>query len=62
MDALCQFLLKVSQWFWSRRYYFLLEKGVGLYLKKIIIPFSLGCFVLTLAEFGPLALEKKMKM
>ena len=42
---------------------FSLGKGCGpLFEKKKIIPFTLGCFVPSLSEFGPLVLEKKMKM
>ena len=49
-DALCQFWLKLAQWFWSRRFYYFvnvfslfrnyisLEKDRTLHLKKIESP------------------------
>ena len=50
-DDFCQFWLKLTQWFWRRRFYFKfvnvfsqflnylpLEKGVALYLNKIEFP------------------------
>ena len=43
------------------RYYLPLEKGVVLYLnKQESITITQGCFVLSLIEISPVALEKKM--
>ena len=40
----------------------LLGKGRGPSFEQTLIPFTQGCFVLSLVEIGPLVLEKKMKM
>ena len=66
-DDLCQVWLKLTQWFWRRRFlkfvnvflhfrnYLPLEKGGAL-----LIPFTHGCFVPSLVEIGQVVLEKKM--
>ena len=73
MDALCQVWLKLAQWFWRRRFFFIssmyfrylcnylpLEKDGALNLKKTWIPFTQECFVPSLVEIGPVVLEKKI--
>ena len=69
-DALCQFWLKLVQWFWRRTVlnfvnvfsifhnYLPLEKGEALHLNKFEFPFTEGCFVSILVEIGPVVLEE----
>ena len=44
------------------RNYLSFEKGMALHLYKLKFPSTLGCFVPSLVEIGPVVLEKKMKM
>ena len=72
-NALCQVCLKLSQWFWRRRFFKFvnvfslfrnnlpLEKSGALHLKKKQwIPFTQECFVPSLVEIGQMVLEKKI--
>ena len=71
-DALCQVWLKLAQWFRRRRFlkfrlcffrYFLiisLGKGRVPSFEQTWIPFTQGCFVLSLVEIGSVVLEKKI--
>ena len=40
----------------------LFEEERGPSFEKILIPFTQGCFMLSLVEISPVVLEKKMKM
>ena len=71
---LCAILVEIGVWFWRRilfkfvnkfflfPYYLPLQKGMALHLKKILIPFTQGCFVSSLVEIGLVVWEKKNKM
>ena len=64
-DDFCQVWLKLAQWFWSRRFinfvnvFFLFRNYLPLE-KGTCVPFTKGCFVLSLVEIGPIVLEKKI--
>ena len=65
-----RFSQKLTQWFWRRfftfspifslfRYLSPFEKGVTLYLIKLEVPNTKGCFVPSLVEIGPGFLRRK---
>ena len=68
-DALYLVWLKSTQWFCSSRFLdfvFLLfcnyhPLGKGPSFKQTVIPFTQGCFMLSLVEIGPVILEKILK-
>ena len=73
-DALGQVWLKLAQWFWRRRFFYVVNvffafsklfplcKGQGPSFEQNWIPITQLCFVSSLVEIGPVVLEKKMKM
>ena len=52
-DALCQVWLKFAPWFWRRIFW-------NNFIWIILNPFTKGCFMPSLVEIGPVALEKKI--
>ena len=73
-DALCQVRLKLAQWFWKRFLNLVsvfslfriklspIGKGHDPSFEQTWIPYTLGCFVQSLVEIGPVILENKMEM
>ena len=70
-NALCQILLKLSEWFWIRKFlnfvnvftiskWSQLGKGRSPSFAETWISFDQGCFVLRLVKIGPVVLKKKI--